>query len=230
MAYGVVKILVVDDEAGIREMLHDALGLAGFTVHLCNDGFEALKFLREHSVDLIVADINMPKVDGYEMLERLRDNGITTPALLLTARHERDDVARGFRVGADDYVTKPFGLEELVLRVNAILRRTSQGSTSPVLEVGPIRLADESHEVSLNGVEVELSPTEYRLLKFLMERSEKVVAKEVLLDAIWGMGFATGATVVDTYISYLRRKLHTADWNGIRTVRGVGFQLTAKGF
>jgi two-component system OmpR family response regulator len=223
-----VKLLVVDDEAGIREMLHDALGLAGFEVHLCTDGFDALRFLRTQTVELIIADINMPKVDGYELLERLRENGITTPALLLTARHERQDVARGFRVGADDYVTKPFSLEELVFRVNAILRRTNPAAQSPVLSVGPITLDDESHEVLVDGTAVELSPTEYRLLKYLMEHAEKVVRKETLLDAIWGMGFATGATVVDTYISYLRRKLHTPTWAGIRTVRGIGFQLTGK--
>ena len=192
-----VKILVVDDEAGIREMLHDALGLAGFEVHLCIDGFEALKFLRTQSVDLIIADINMPKVDGYELLERLRENGITTPALLLTARHERQDVAQGFRVGADDYVTKPFSLEELVFRVNAILRRTNPAAESAALSVGPITLDDESHEVLADGTAVDLSPTEYRLLKYLMEHAEKVVRKETLLDAI-------------------------------RTVRGIGFQITGK--
>ncbi|MFM5904952.1 MAG: response regulator transcription factor [Micrococcales bacterium] len=222
------KILVVDDEVGIREMLHDALSLAGFQVILSADGFDAVKLLRETSVDLIIADINMPKLDGYQMLERLRENGVNTPALLLTARHDRADVAKGFRVGADDYVTKPFSLEELVLRVNAILRRTSgfQGQTS--LKVGPLELIDESHQVLLDSNPVELSPTEYRLLKYLMERPEKVVRKEILLDAIWGMGFATGATVVDTYISYLRKKLHTDTWAGIKTVRGVGFQITDK--
>jgi two-component system OmpR family response regulator len=129
-------------------------------------------------------------------------------------------------LGADDYVTKPFGLEELTLRVKAILRRTNGEQTENALKVGPIELFDSSHSVLLNGTAMELSPTEFKLLRHLMKQPKKVARKEVLLDAIWGMGFATGATVVDTYISYLRKKLHTDDWQGIKTVRGIGFLIT----
>ena len=222
------KLLVVDDEVAIREMLHDALELAGFEVTTLDDGIQALQHLRTNRVDLVVADINMPKLDGYGLLTKLRDSDNQTPFLMLTARQGREEVAKGFRYGADDYVTKPFSLEELVLRIRAILRRTETEQPSTKVQVGPVTLDDEKHEVSLDGVRVELSPTEFRLLKYLMERPEKVVRKEVLLDAIWGMGFATGATVVDTYISYLRKKLHTSDWDGIRTVRGIGFQISAE--
>jgi len=222
------KILVVDDEAGIREMLTDALGLAGFQVTVAVDGFDAVRQVREDGADLIIADINMPRMDGYELLEKLRSQGNDTPILMLTARQERGDVTRGLKLGADDYVTKPFGLEELILRVNAILRRSGKldGGAAAHLTVGPLVLDDGSHEVSLDGALVELSPTEFKLLRYLMSQPRKAIRKEVLLDAIWGYGFATGATVVDTYISYLRKKLHTDSWQGIRTIRGIGFMIT----
>ncbi len=146
--------------------------------------------------------------------------------ILLTARADRSDVTAGLRFGADDYVTKPFGIEELTLRVAAILRRTKPETAEvKVHECGPIHLDEERHQVTLNGHPVDLSPTEFRLLLELMERKGKVVTKAHLLDRVWGMGFATGATVVDTYISYLRKKLHTDEWQGIKTVRGIGFQI-----
>ena len=222
-----VQILVIDDESGIRNMLSDALHIAGFETVTANDGFDALRVLRENQIDLIIADINMPRMDGYDFLARIREQGNQTPILMLTARHDRADVTHGLKLGADDYVTKPFGLEELILRVNAILRRTRAGiDEAPGLSVGPVQLFEDSHEVHLNGTLVELSPTEYKLLRHLMRQPRKVQRKEQLLDAIWGLGFATGATVVDTYISYLRKKLHTADWEGIKTVRGIGFMIT----
>lgn len=222
-----VQILVVDDEVGIRNMLSDALHIAGFDTVTAVDGFDALKALRENQVDLIIADINMPRMDGYEFLNRIREQGNQTPALMLTARHDRADVTHGLKLGADDYVTKPFGLEELILRVNAILRRTRAGKEDAAgLAVGPVELFEDSHEVRLNGELVDLSPTEYKLLRHLMLAPRKVQRKEQLLDAIWGLGFATGATVVDTYISYLRKKLHTQTWEGIKTVRGIGFMIT----
>lgn len=221
------KILVVDDEAGIREMLHDALSIAGFDVQIALDGFDALKVLREEPADLIIADINMPRLDGFQLLQRLREQGNDTPVLMLTARQERGDVTHGLKLGADDYVTKPFGLEELILRVNAILRRSGKlgDSQGTHLEVGPIVLDEDTHQVHLNGRPVDLSPTEFKLLRYLMSQPRKAIRKEVLLDAIWGYGFATGATVVDTYISYLRKKLHTTEWQGIKTIRGIGFTI-----
>lgn len=218
------RLLVVDDEPSVRDMLSDALSMNDYEVLTATDGFAAVKLLRTERVDLIIADVNMPNMDGYAMLERLRANGDETAVLLLTARGERADVARGFRVGADDYVTKPFGLEELSLRIAAILKRT-KGVAARVFECGPVSLNEDLHEVRVDGAVVDLSPTEFRLLYELISHQGRVVEKAQLLDKIWGMGFAPGATVVDTYISYLRKKVHTDAWQGIRTIRGVGFQM-----
>ena len=221
------KILVVDDEPGVRDMLCDALSIAGYEPTAAIDGFAAHLLLRDHKFDLIITDINMPLMDGYELLERLRTNGDNTPAILLTARGERADVTRGLKLGADDYVTKPFGLEELTLRVAAILRRT-QGAVEAellVIAVGPVELDEDAHTVKVDGQSVDLSPTEFKLLHELMKRPGKVVTKNHLLDVVWGMGFANNASVVDTYISYLRKKVHVGGFEGIKTVRGIGFQI-----
>ena len=224
------RILVVDDEPGVRDMICDTLRLSGYEPFEATDGFAALKWLRDNKVDLIITDINMPNLDGYELLERLRGNNDNTPALMLTARGERADVTRGLRLGADDYVTKPFGLEELMLRIAAILRRTMAAGESEDAELvcGPIALNEDRHTVTLNGKPIDLSPTEFKLLFELMARSGKVVTKATLLDVVWGMAFAANATVVDTYISYLRKKLHVDGFEGIKTVRGIGFQIVAE--
>lgn len=210
-------------------MICDTLRLSGYTPFEASDGFQALKWLRENSVDLIISDINMPNMDGYELLERLRAIGDQTPALMLTARGERGDVTRGLRLGADDYVTKPFGLEELMLRIAAILRRTigSGDQSAEDIVCGPVVLNEDRHSVTLHGKPVDLSPTEFKLLYELMIKQGKVVTKATLLDVVWGMAFASNATVVDTYISYLRKKLHTDNFEGIKTVRGIGFQIVA---
>ena len=220
------RILVVDDEPGMRDMLADALSLAGYEAKTATDGFDALKLIRAERFDLVISDVNMPRMNGFELLQDMREHKDETPVILLTARGDRQDVTAGLKYGADDYVTKPFGLEELTLRAAAILRRTgSSASVATVHECGPIVIDEERHLVTMRGETVELSPTEFRLLIELVERQGKVVTKSHLLDRVWGMGFATGATVVDTYISYLRRKLHTDDWQGIKTVRGIGFQI-----
>lgn len=220
------RILVVDDEPGMRDMLVDTLTLAGHSAASATDGFDALKLIRAEKFDLIISDVNMPKMNGFELLENLREHHDQTPVILLTARADRSDVTTGLKFGADDYVTKPFGLEELTLRVAAILRRTKGEAQLVTLhECGPIVLDEERHVVTMDGNPVDLSPTEFRLLLELIERQGKVVTKTHLLDRVWGMGFATGATVVDTYISYLRKKLHTETWQGIKTVRGIGFQI-----
>ena len=217
-------ILVVDDEPGVRDMLADALRMQGYGVEVAADGHAALREIHEGRFDLIVSDVNMPKVSGFELLERMRATGNETPVILLTARGDRADVAVGFRAGADDYVTKPFGLEELMLRVAARLKHLVSGD-GDVLEIGPIRLDEDLHQVTRDGELIELSPTEFRLLQELMLRNPKVATKGALLDSVWSINWSTDVTVLDTYISYLRKKLHTDNWQGIKTVRGIGFQI-----
>lgn len=219
-------IMIIDDEAGVRELLADALKLAGFETVTAADAMVAQTLLRTTKPDLLIVDINMPLMDGFEFIERIRGNGDDTPALMLSARGDRADITRGLTLGADDYVTKPFGLEELVLRVRAILRRSQFTEALPtVLAVGPITLDEESHKVTFEGEVVDLSPTEFRLLHVLLESKGRVLSKTFLLEEVWGINFETETTVVDTYISYLRKKLHRDGFEGIRTVRGVGFQL-----
>lgn len=220
------SILVVDDEAGVRDMLADALRMQQYAVATSADGHTALREIYEGDFDLIISDVNMPKVNGFELLERLRATGNETPVILLTARGDRADVAVGFRAGADDYVTKPFGLEELMLRVEARLKHLLNAQRE-VLQVGPVRLDEDAHQVTVDGVAIELSPTEFRLLQELMQRKGRVATKGALLDSVWGINWDTTVTVLDTYISYLRKKLHTDSWQGIKTVRGIGFQIEA---
>ena len=220
------KILIVDDEAGVRELLKDALKLAGFDTHVANDGMSALTALRSFTPDIMIIDINMPLMDGFELVERLRKNGNEVPVLMLSARADRVDVTRGLTLGADDYVVKPFGLEELVLRLKAILRRSQiSGMASTSLKCGPISIDDATHTATLNDDVVDLSPTEYRLLQVLIENKNRVLTKTALLDDVWGITFESESTVVDTYISYLRKKLHRDGFEGIKTIRGVGFTI-----
>jgi len=222
-------VMIIDDEAGVRDLLGDALKLAGFETVTAADAMIAQTLLRNTKPDLLIVDINMPMMDGFEFIERIRSNGDNTPALMLSARADRADVTRGLTLGADDYVTKPFGLEELVLRIKAILRRSQFTVVTPTnLSCGPITLDSDSHQVTFNGERVELSPTEFRLLHVLLESKGRVLSKTYLLDEVWGITFESESTVVDTYISYLRKKLHREGFEGIRTVRGVGFQLQAE--
>jgi two-component system OmpR family response regulator len=221
--------MIIDDEAGVRDLLGDALKLAGFETITAADAMIAQTLLRNTKPDLLIVDINMPMMDGFEFIERIRGNGNNTPALMLSARADRADVTRGLTLGADDYVTKPFGLEELVLRIKAILRRSQFTLTTPTnMSCGPITLDSDSHQVTFNDERIDLSPTEFRLLHVLLESKGRVLSKTYLLDEVWGITFESESTVVDTYISYLRKKLHRDGFEGIRTVRGVGFQLQAE--
>ena len=222
-------IMIVDDEPGVRALLRDTLSIAGFETVEASDGMAALTLLRTNKPVLMVIDINMPLMDGFELVERLRSTNDLTPVLMLTAREDKSDIARGLKIGADDYVIKPFGIEELVLRIKAILRRSYKSTTAPaLLTCGPISIDDDQHLVTFDGEEVDLSPTEYRLLQILIEKKGRVLSKNLLLDEVWGITFESESTVVDTYISYLRKKLHRDGFEGIRTVRGVGFQLQAE--
>jgi two-component system OmpR family response regulator len=218
--------MIVDDEPGVRALLRDTLSIAGFETIEASDGMSALTLLRTNKPALMVIDVNMPLMDGFELVERLRTTNDLTPVLMLTARDDKSDIARGLKIGADDYVVKPFGIEELVLRIKAILRRSYKSTTAPtLLTCGPITINDEQHCVSFNGEEIDLSPTEYRLLQILMERKGKVLSKKLLLDEVWGITFESESTVTDTYISYLRKKFHRDGFEGIKTIRGVGFQI-----
>ena len=222
------KVLVIDDELGVRELISEALSLAEITAVQAADGLEALSHLRRERFDLLILDINMPKLDGLALLEKLRAEGMLVPVLMLSARADKADINQGLRIGADDYLTKPFGIEELVLRVKAIMRR-SKGEVAEVkvLTCGPISMDFSKYSVKFNDQPIELSPTEFKLLEQLILNRGNVVTKETLLSEVWEIDFKSNSTVVDTYISYLRKKLHIEGFDGIKTVRGVGFQIVA---
>jgi len=225
MATG-ARILVVEDESAIRELIRDSLSLVEIETDGASDGLEALNKLRHQTFDLVILDVNIPKIDGLALLSKIRGEGSEIPVLVLSARSQRDDITEGLKIGADDYLVKPFGIEELTLRVKAILRRTRPVSEEATkLTCGPISMDIERHLVTLKNETVELSATEFSLLEALLNRSGKVVRKELLLAEVWGVDFPSSTTVVETYISYLRRKLHRDGYEGIKTVRGVGFQL-----
>jgi len=222
------KVLVIDDEPGVRELISEALSISEITAVQAADGLEALSFLRRERFDLLILDINMPKLDGLALLEKLRTEGMSVPVLMLSARADKADINQGLRIGADDYLTKPFSIEELVLRVKAIMRR-SKGETVEVkvLTCGPISMDFSKYSVKLNDQVIDLSPTEFKLLEQLILNRGNVVTKETLLSEVWEIDFKSSSTVVDTYISYLRKKLHIDGFDGIKTVRGIGFQIVA---
>lgn len=222
------KVLVIDDEIGVRELIGDALSMSNISASQAIDGLEALSLLRRESFDLLILDINMPKLDGLALLEKLRSEGLSVPVLMLSARADKSDINQGLRLGADDYLTKPFSIEELVLRVKAILRR-SKGETTEVkqLSCGPITMDFSKYQVKFNESLIDLSPTEFKLLEQLVLNRGNVVTKETLLSEVWDIDFKSSSTVVDTYISYLRKKLHIEGFEGIKTVRGIGFQIVA---
>ena len=220
-------ILVVDDETAIRDLISEVLNIAGFQVTTSADGLDALNQIRRSKFDLILLDVNLPKVDGFAILEKVREGAPTQPIIMLSARVDKDDVTHGLRLGADDYVRKPFSVEELVLRVENRLMRDGKGLPE-IISCGPITLNDSEHRVTFNEKEIDLSPTEFNLLFELIQNQNRVLTKEKLLEVVWGMDFETTTNVVDTYISYLRKKLHIDGFEGIKTVRGVGFKLESK--
>lgn len=223
------KILVVDDEDGIRDLISDALSIGGFEVESSPDGLQGLQQIREKRFDLLILDVNMPKMDGFALLEKIRADGSTTPVIMLSARGQKVDINQGLRLGADDYMTKPFGLEELSLRINAILKRTNKTAAEmTVIKFGPIKMNLDLYQVQFNDEVIDFSPTEFRLLEKLISNNGKVLSKESLMSSVWGIDYESESTVVDTYISYLRRKLHRDGFEGIKTVRGIGFQITNK--
>lgn len=221
------RILVAEDETSLNDLLQDALRMNGYETISAKHGLEALRLIREQKPDLVILDINMPKLDGFGVIEKLRNENNNVPVIVLTARDQKDDKTIGFGLGADDFVTKPFGLEELLMRVAAVLRRSKNTPTSGnILVIGNISLDVSNYRVSVKDEVIETSPTEFKLLHYLMENMGRVLTREQILSAVWGLDFATDGAVLDTYISYLRKKI--GDNANIRTVRGVGYQIESK--
>ena len=222
------KLLVVDDEPNIVELLSASLRFAGFDVASAANGSDALQLARTFRPDLLVLDVMMPEMDGFELVRRLRGEGGRTPVLFLTARDATEDKVMGLTLGADDYVTKPFSLEEVLARIRAILRRTAEGPTSPAgtrVSFADIELDDETHEVWKDGAPVSLSPTEFKLLRYFLQNPGRVLSKAQILDHVWNYDFGGDANVVESYVSYLRRKVDTTDPRLLHTLRGVGYVL-----
>ena len=221
------RILVAEDETSLNDLLQDALRMNGYETISAKHGLEALRLIREEKPDLVILDINMPQLDGFGVIEKLRNENNNVPVIVLTARDQKDDKSIGFGLGADDFVTKPFGLEELLMRVSAVLRRSQNTPTSGnILVSGNISLDVSNYRVSVKGEVIETSPTEFKLLNYLMQNMDRVLTREQILSAVWGLDFATDGAVLDTYISYLRKKL--GDNANIRTIRGVGYQIESK--
>lgn len=221
------KLLVVDDEPNIRELLSTSLRFAGFEVIAAANGREALEAAEAHNPDLAVLDVMLPDMDGFTVTRKLRASGRYFPVVFLTARDETEDKVTGLTVGGDDYVTKPFSLDEVVARIRAVLRRTAPAEDDDaVLVVDDLELDDDAHEVRRAGEVIDLSPTEFKLLRYLMMNPNRVLSKAQILDHVWEYDFNGDASIVESYISYLRRKIDTAEHTKmIHTKRGVGYLL-----
>jgi two-component system OmpR family response regulator len=206
-------------------MLDAALRHMGFDVTTATNGREALALAGTARPDIIVLDVMMPDLDGFEVCRRLRSDGVRTPVLFLTARDATEDKVRGLTTGGDDYLVKPFSLEELVARLHAVLRRSGAARTDAVQRCGDLELDDDAHRVRRAGVDVHLSPTEYNLLRYLMQNSGRVLSKSQILDHVWEYDFGGDGGVVETYIGYLRKKIDNVDPSLIHTIRGVGYTL-----
>ena len=220
-----VKVLIVDDEPNIRDLLSTSLRFAGFSVHAVGNGADAVNAAEKGAPDIILLDVMLPDMNGFSVTKKLRSMGINAPVLFLTARDETADKVTGLTVGGDDYMTKPFSLDEIVARINAILRRTKQAeSEDSILEVGEIKINQDAHEVFANGQPVDLSPTEYKLLRFLMSNPNRVLTKAQILDHVWEYDFNGEMGIVESYVSYLRKKLDPITSEPlIQTKRGVGY-------
>ena len=226
------QVLVVDDEPNIRELVQVALKFHGCAVSTAANGTEALRHAENDHPDLIVLDVMLPDMDGFEVCRRLRSVGNEVPVIFLTARDTSSDTVTGLAIGGDDYVTKPFSVEALVARVRAVLRRASRtardgegdGEAGP-LRAGDLELDESRWTVHRGGVPVELSPTEFRLLAYLIRRQGRVLTRAQLLESVWGWDYAGESQIVETYVSYLRRKLDPLGPPMIHTQRGVGYSL-----
>ncbi|MER5523326.1 response regulator transcription factor [Streptomyces sp. NPDC002677] len=222
-------VLVVEDDAGIRDLMASALSFAGFDVRFAENVPQALTHLAQRTPDVMVLDVGLPGGDGFEVLQLIRSRGVTVPVLFLTARDAIEDRVRGFRLGGDDYVTKPFSVVEVAARLQALIRR-SRGSAGAAADDGILRYADlelddKRHTVHRGGDTVDLSPTEFRLLRYLLSHPDHVMTRSQILEAVWQYDFGGDSVVVERFVSNLRRKLDHGREPLIHTVRGIGYSL-----
>jgi two-component system, OmpR family, response regulator len=225
-----IRVLVVDDEPTLTDLLQMALRYEGWEVKTAADGRKALALAREFRPDAIVLDMMLPDIDGMQVLSRVRQDGQQTAVLFLTAKDSLEDRINGLTAGGDDYVTKPFSLEELVARLRGLIRRsmlTASEEEDPRLLVGDLVLDEDSHEVSRGGEQIDLTATEFELLRYLMRNPRRVLSKTQILDRVWNYDFGGKSSVVEIYISYLRRKIDAGRKPMIHTVRGAGYMLKA---
>ena len=222
---GEARLLVVDDEPFLRDAVAASLRFLGFDVTTGETGAETLSLLRDRPFDLVVLDVMLPDTDGFEVVRRLRRDGHRVPVIFLTAKDTQADKVTGLTLGGDDYLTKPFGLEELAARIRSVLRRSRPAETGPLLTFADLELDQDTYEVRRAGHPLDLSPTEFRLLRYLMLNPGRVLTRAQLLDHVWDYDFGGTSTVVSTYIAYLRRKLAQFGTDLIHTQRGVGYSL-----
>ncbi|MGH9190685.1 MAG: response regulator transcription factor [Acidimicrobiales bacterium] len=220
-----MRVLVVDDEENITFLLDSALRHFGFEVRVAQTGRAALSEMEQFGPDVVLLDVMLPDLDGFDVVRRMRADGMKAPVLFLTARDAVEDKVRGLTLGGDDYVTKPFSLEEVVARIQVLLRRQGAMVGSSKLALADLEMDDDAHVVRRSGQVIELSPTEYKLLRFLLLNSGRVLSRNQILDHVWQYDFGGHATVVETYVSYLRKKIDTLGPPLIQTVRGVGYSL-----
>jgi two-component system OmpR family response regulator len=218
-------LLVVDDEPFLCDAVAASLRFLGFEVTTAQTGASALRMARDRPFDLVVLDVMLPDTDGFEVVRRLREDGLRVPVIFLTARDTQADKVTGLTLGGDDYLTKPFGLEELAARIRTVLRRTRPDTSGPVLTFGDIELDQDTYEVHRGGHLVDLSPTEFRLLRYLMLNPGRVLTRAQILAHVWNYEFGGSGTVVSTYVAYLRRKLARRGPDVIHTQRAVGYSL-----
>ena len=221
-----IRVLAVDDESSLTELLSMAMRYEGWQVATAASGNEAVKVARDTRPDAIVLDMMLPDFDGLEVMRRIRADDPDVPVIFLTAKDAVEDRIGGLTAGGDDYVTKPFSLEEVIARIRAVLRRTRRGAPLPNrLRAGDLELDVETHEVWRDGLPVRLSPTEFRLLRYFMLNTGRVLSKTQILDHVWNGDWRTDVGLVESYVSYLRRKLDTGERRHLHTLRGVGYIL-----
>jgi two-component system OmpR family response regulator len=221
-----LKVLVVDDEPNIRDLLSASLRFQGHQVITAANGNEAINKIVDNQPDVVLLDVMLPDISGFGVTKKIRSLGIEVPILFLTARDDTEDKVTGLTVGGDDYVTKPFSLDEIIARISAIMRRTGKDQTKSVISVGELTINEDAHEVTVKGELVNLSPTEYQLLRYLATNPNRVLTKAQILDHVWEYDFNGEMGIVESYVSYLRKKLDPISTEPlIVTKRGVGYML-----